>query len=58
MSTSNKDPAPRSAIKQILLLVSLSLAVLLQALDNTIVTTAIPKITDEFDSLADVAWYG
>lgn len=28
------------------------------ALDNTIIATAIPKITDHFNSLDDVGWYG
>ena len=28
------------------------------ALDNTIIATAIPKITDQFKSIDDVAWYG
>ncbi|KAB5546816.1 putative efflux pump antibiotic resistance protein [Coniochaeta sp. 2T2.1] len=32
-------------------------AVFLIALDQTIVGTAIPKITDEFQGLADVSWY-
>ncbi|PMD51178.1 uncharacterized protein K444DRAFT_493345, partial [Hyaloscypha bicolor E] len=27
-------------------------------LDNTIIATAIPKITSAFDSLQDVGWYG
>lgn len=49
---------PQSPIKLALLLLSLCLAVLCQALDNTIITTAIPRITDEFDSLDDVGWYG
>lgn len=48
----------QSPVKLALLLVALCLAVLCQALDNTIITTAIPKITDEFDSLDDVGWYG
>lgn len=26
--------------------------------DNTIIATAIPKITDQFNSLPDVGWYG
>lgn len=30
----------------------------LVALDRTIVTTAIPHITDEFNSLGDIGWYG
>jgi MFS family permease len=29
-----------------------------QAQDNTIIATAIPKITDQFRSLNDVGWYG
>jgi hypothetical protein len=28
------------------------------ALDQTILATAIPKITDQFDTVADVGWYG
>ncbi|THX22158.1 MFS transporter [Aureobasidium pullulans] len=34
------------------------MAVFLQALDTTIITTAIPSITRRFDSLHDVGWYG
>jgi len=33
---------------------ALCLSVFLMALDNTIIATAIPKITDQFHSLADV----
>jgi hypothetical protein len=33
---------------------ALCLAVLCQALDNTIIATAIPRITDDFNSLADI----
>ncbi|PGH14853.1 hypothetical protein AJ80_05779 [Polytolypa hystricis UAMH7299] len=36
----------------------LCLAVLLVALDNTIIATAIPRITDDFKALNDVGWYG
>jgi hypothetical protein len=36
----------------------LCITVFLVALDNTIIATAIPKITDEFHSLDDVGWYG
>lgn len=28
------------------------------ALDNTIISTAIPKITDQFHALQDIGWYG
>ncbi|KAK5115239.1 hypothetical protein LTR62_001439 [Meristemomyces frigidus] len=40
------------------LVVSLMLGIFLVALDQTIVGTAIPKITDEFHDLTKVAWYG
>ncbi|KAG2417902.1 hypothetical protein HFD88_001001 [Aspergillus terreus] len=36
----------------------LCLAVFLVALDNTIIATAIPRITDQFKALEDVGWYG
>jgi MFS family permease len=34
------------------------LALFLVALDRTIISTAIPRITDEFQSLGDIGWYG
>lgn len=46
-------PAP-SQWKFAALFFGLCLAVLCQALDNTILATAIPKITDEFNSLSDI----
>ncbi|KAL2831869.1 major facilitator superfamily domain-containing protein [Aspergillus pseudoustus] len=39
-------------------MVGLSLSCTLVALDNTILATAIPRITAQFDSLGDVGWYG
>ncbi|ORX94423.1 putative efflux pump antibiotic resistance protein [Clohesyomyces aquaticus] len=44
-------------IKLVLLAGASVIAVFLIALDQTIVGTAIPKITDEFDGLSDVSWY-
>ncbi len=38
--------------------IGLALSLFLVALDETIITTAIPNITDEFYSLNDVGWYG
>ncbi|KAJ6598056.1 major facilitator superfamily domain-containing protein [Mycena sp. CBHHK59/15] len=56
-----EDHLPHGA-KLALLILSLGLSVFLVALsaelDNTIIATAIPKITDEFASLDDVGWYG
>ncbi|KAE9377137.1 MFS general substrate transporter [Stipitochalara longipes BDJ] len=41
-----------------LLTFGLCVATFTVALDNTIIATAIPKITSVFDSLDDVGWYG
>ncbi|RMZ79786.1 hypothetical protein DV738_g3197, partial [Chaetothyriales sp. CBS 135597] len=41
-----------------LLTFGLFLSTFVIALDNTIIATAIPKITTVFDSLNDVGWYG
>ncbi|KAI1775688.1 putative gliotoxin efflux pump [Hypoxylon cercidicola] len=37
---------------------ALILSIFLASLDTTIITTAIPSITNEFHSLEDVGWYG
>ncbi|KIM37698.1 hypothetical protein M413DRAFT_448229 [Hebeloma cylindrosporum] len=37
---------------------ALCLAVFLVALDQTIIATAIPRITDKFHSVKDIGWYG
>ncbi|KAJ6126668.1 major facilitator superfamily domain-containing protein [Penicillium sp. IBT 18751x] len=34
------------------------LSLFIVALDRTIITTAMPKITDDFNSLGDIGWYG
>ncbi|KAJ5175584.1 Major facilitator superfamily domain general substrate transporter [Penicillium canariense] len=44
--------------KLIPLVLGLSLNVFATSLDNTIITTAIPTIADQFHSLDDVGWYG
>ncbi|KAL8731744.1 MAG: hypothetical protein Q9166_003191 [cf. Caloplaca sp. 2 TL-2023] len=52
------EPEYPSGAKLAIITISLCLSVLLMALDNTIIATAIPKITDHFNSLDDVGWYG
>ncbi|KAJ5502678.1 Major facilitator superfamily domain general substrate transporter [Penicillium fimorum] len=47
-----------TAWKLMLISIGLCLCVFCVALDNTIIATAIPKITDQFNSLEDVGWYG
>ncbi|GKZ54999.1 hypothetical protein AnigIFM49718_011123 [Aspergillus niger] len=41
----------------VLISMSLCFCVFLVGLDATILTTAVPRITDEFGSVADVGWY-
>ncbi|KAI1746389.1 major facilitator superfamily domain-containing protein [Xylaria scruposa] len=62
---SNDNPTHKDAdsqhitgLKLGLVIVSLVLACFLLLLDTSVISTAIPKITDEFHSLADVGWYG
>lgn len=38
--------------------IAMAFAIFLIALDETIISTAIPRITDQFHSLNDVGWYG
>jgi MFS family permease len=45
-------------IRLVLLIAAVMLTVFLTSLDQTIVGTAIPKITDEFHGLSQVSWYG
>ncbi|KAI1176176.1 MFS general substrate transporter [Nemania sp. FL0916] len=47
-----------SGAKLLLISLALCLSVFLIALDNSIIATAIPSITDAFHSLPDVGWYG
>jgi hypothetical protein len=46
-----------NTFKLILILFATALSVFIVSLDTTIVSTAIPRITDEFHSLQDEAWY-
>jgi uncharacterized protein HemX len=45
-------------LQLVAILIALCLAVLLVALDQTIIATAIPRITDRFNSVQDIGWYG
>lgn len=44
-------------LKLAIIIAALCLAVFLVALDQTIISTAIPKITDSFNSVNDIGWY-
>lgn len=48
-----------SSFKLMIITAALCLGILCMALDNTIIATAIPKITDQFaGSIQDVGWFG
>ncbi|TVY20392.1 Efflux pump aflT [Lachnellula arida] len=56
--TNGEGPEYPTGMKLGLISMALCLSVFLMALDNSIIATAIPKITDQFHSLSDVGWYG
>ncbi|KAK6220272.1 major facilitator superfamily transporter [Colletotrichum tabaci] len=56
--TEAKEAVYPTGIRLTFIVVALVLSIFLVALDMTIVATAIPKITDEFRGLDQVAWYG
>ncbi|KAK5945951.1 hypothetical protein PMZ80_000090 [Knufia obscura] len=41
-----------------LLITALILTVIIMTLDISIIATALPRITDTFDTIADIGWYG
>ncbi|KAJ7636474.1 major facilitator superfamily domain-containing protein [Roridomyces roridus] len=58
MSTTEPPTEYPTGLKFALLIAAQCLSVFVLSLDNTIIATAIPHITDQFGSLDDVGWYG
>ncbi|KAL3462820.1 putative MFS transporter [Aspergillus heterothallicus] len=56
-STTNEVEYP-SGLPLIIIMAGLVASIFLIALDTTIVSTAIPRITDEFHTVGDIGWYG
>ncbi|KAF7888411.1 uncharacterized protein EAF02_002952 [Botrytis sinoallii] len=54
----SSEPQYPEGLKLVSIILALCLAVFLVALDQTIISTAIPKITDHFKSTGDIGWYG
>lgn len=54
------EPPPQypRGIRLLMITTGLILSIFITALDTTIVSTAIPAITSEFGSIANIAWYG
>jgi len=57
-STTVEEVVYPKGLQLIAIVIALCLAVLLVAIDQTIVATAIPRITDRFGSVGDIGWYG
>jgi hypothetical protein len=54
-----KAPSPYpSTAKTAIIMLSLYISIFLVALDRTIIGPAIPAITNEFNSISDIGWYG
>ncbi|KAK6364531.1 hypothetical protein LTS17_012154 [Exophiala oligosperma] len=54
---SDDESAYATGVKLMLIVISLQLTNFCIAIDNTVIATAIPRITDDFKSLSDVGWY-
>lgn len=46
-----------TGLKLVIIVATVALILILLLLDTMVISTAIPRITDEFNSLADVGWY-
>jgi hypothetical protein len=51
-------PTYPSAAKTAVIMISLYISIFLVALDRTIMGPAIPAITNQFNSIGDIGWYG
>ncbi|KAH8704633.1 major facilitator superfamily domain-containing protein [Phaeosphaeriaceae sp. PMI808] len=54
----SSEPEYLSSFRLFLVIGSLCLGIFLHGLDTNIIGVAVPKITTEFNSLNDIAWYG
>ncbi|KAL7949995.1 putative aflatoxin efflux pump [Trichoderma barbatum] len=55
---SSEESYKPGSLKFWLIIISAFVSMFLVALDRTIISTAIPTITDDFHSLSDIGWYG
>ncbi|KAL6713713.1 hypothetical protein ACLMJK_008205 [Lecanora helva] len=53
-----KEPEWAYGFQLFTILVAVTFACFLMLLDGTIVVAAVPRITDDFNSLDDIGWYG
>lgn len=53
-----KEPEWAHGFQLVNILVAVTFVCFLMLLDGTIVVAAVPRITDDFNSLNDIGWYG
>lgn len=58
MPSAEEDLYKPKSLKFWLVMLSTFTSMFLVALDRTIIATAVPRITDEFNSQGDIGWYG
>ena len=57
-STQNQEPEWAHGFQLFNILAAVTFVCFLMLLDGTIVVAAVPRITDDFNSLNDIGWYG
>lgn len=57
-ATQDKEPEWAHGFQLFNILTAVSFVCFLMLLDGTIVVAAVPRITDDFNSLGDIGWYG
>ena len=57
-STQNQEPEWAHGFQLFNILTGVTFVCFLMLLDGTIVVAAVPRITDDFNSLKDIGWYG
>jgi hypothetical protein len=53
-----KQPEWATGLRLLNIMVAITCVCFLMLLDGTIVVAAVPRITDDFNSLNDIGWYG
>jgi hypothetical protein len=54
----SKEPEWASGLRLFTIMAAITFTSFLMLLDGTIVVAAVPRITDDFNSLKDIGWYG
>ncbi|OJJ97023.1 hypothetical protein ASPACDRAFT_81137 [Aspergillus aculeatus ATCC 16872] len=57
-SADSPEPEYPGPVQVALIMICILCAIFIMSLDRTIIATAIPQITNEFNSLGDIGWYG